>query len=48
MLSSIFDLTDLATNAVVLDWSTINVEEKEDAVFRGIMRMPSKRPPQRL
>lgn len=42
ILSSLFDLTDLAKKAVVLDWSTIHVEEKEDAAFRGIMRMPTR------
>lgn len=41
-LSSLFDLTDLSDEAAILDWSTIRVEQREEAMFRAIMRMPSR------
>ena len=40
-LSSLFDLTDLAEAAVVLDWSTVRTFDEGARFFPGIISMPT-------
>jgi hypothetical protein len=40
-LSSLFDLTDVADTAVVLDWSTVTTLDEGARFFPGIIRMPT-------